>query len=59
MKLASRTFKRNDWYITSPYGQRINPVTHKKGFHYGCDYGTNRKNWPQYALEDGVVTSIY
>ncbi len=58
MKLATRTFERDDWYITSPYGERINPVTKKKQFHSGCDYGTNKQNWKQYALEDGVVTRV-
>lgn len=55
MKLAERTFKRNDYYITSPFGMRINPVTKKKAMHSGVDYGTNRENWKQYALENGKV----
>lgn len=60
MKLADRIFKRNDWYVTSNYGNRKNIIT-KKGktnnFHFGCDYGTNREKWPQYALEEGVIIS--
>lgn len=55
MKLAERTFKRKDYYITSPYGNRINPVTHKEKFHNGCDYGTHLNNWNQYPLENGEV----
>ena len=58
MKLATRIFKRDDWYITSTFGKRINPVTHKEGFHYGCDYGTHVQKWSQYALEDGIITSV-
>lgn len=58
MKLAERTFNRlysenrddlETYYITSPFGYR-NGV-----FHDGCDYGTHGQNWPQYALEKGVV----
>lgn len=58
MKLAERIFKRTDYYITSPFGERINPATHKKSFHNGCDYGTHLNNWNQYALEDGEVYEI-
>ena len=58
MKLADRTFKRNDSYVTSPFGNRINPVTKKKSFHYGVDRGTNRQNWSQYALEEGTVIRV-
>lgn len=60
MKLASKIFKRNDWYVTSPFGNR-EPIKTKNGissdFHSGCDYGTNRQKWSQYAIEDGIVTS--
>lgn len=58
MKLATRIFKRTDWYITCPYGKRINPITHKEQFHYGCDYGTHVQKWNQYALEEGTVASV-
>ena len=58
MKLATRTFKREDWYVTSPFGKRKNPVTGKEEFHTGCDYGTNKQNWKQYALENGKVTRV-
>ena len=59
MKLATRIFKRDDWYITSPFGKRTHPVTKQKNvMHYGDDLGTNCKNWPQYALEDGIVVSV-
>jgi len=60
MKLATKIFKRNDWYVTSPFGNR-NPIQTKKGittnFHNGCDYGTNGEKWEQYALEKGTVLS--
>ena len=56
MKLAERIFRRNDYYITSPFGYRINPITGEKGeFHDGVDYGTNAQKWPQYALEKGII----
>lgn len=58
MKLVTRIFERTDYYITCSYGERINPVTHKKQFHYGCDYGTHGKNWEQYALESGKVINV-
>ncbi len=60
MKLASKIFKRDDWYVTSSFGNRKSIIT-RNGitgkYHYGCDYGTNREKWPQYALEDGVIIS--
>ena len=56
MKIAERIFKRNDYYITSPFGYRTR--NGKKELHDGCDYGTNRKKWKQYAIEDGEVLSV-
>lgn len=60
MKLATKIFKRDDWYVTSHFGNR-NPIVTDKGitsnFHNGCDYGTNAQKWPQYAIENGVVIS--
>ena len=60
MKLASRIFKRDDWYVTSKFGYR--DVIHTSAgstdnFHNGCDYGTNSEKWKQYAIEDGKVLS--
>lgn len=57
MKLATRIFRRSDWYVTSPFGNRKDPITGAQLFHSGCDYGTHATKWPQYALEDGVVES--
>lgn len=58
MKLPERIFKRNDYYITSPFGTRINPITGENGeYHNGVDYGTNLQKWKQYALENGKVIS--
>lgn len=57
MKLATRIFRRNDWYVTSPFGYRKDPITGETAYHSGCDYGTHVQKWPQYALEDGVVLS--
>lgn len=64
MKLATRIFKRdrgtqpNEYYLTSPFGKRVDPINGKVTYHYGCDYGTHGNKWPQYALEDGVVDSV-
>lgn len=58
MKLAERVFRRKDYYITSPFGYRTDPITGVTTFHYGVDYGTNVQKWAQYALEDGVVTAV-
>lgn len=58
MKINDRTFKRNDSYITSPFGARRQFKT-KAGwtnsFHAGTDYGTYGQNWNIYALENGSV----
>lgn len=63
MKLASRIFRRDDWYVTSKFGPR-NAIYNSKGelvssagMHNGCDYGTRGQKWPQYAIEDGTVLS--
>lgn len=56
MKLAERIFKRNDYYITSPFGYRTR--NGKKELHNGTDFGTNRQKWKQYAVEDGEVISV-
>lgn len=58
IKLVTKIFKRDDWYITSPFGSR-EPISTKNGttsnFHNGCDYGTNCEKWPQYAIEHGTI----
>lgn len=61
MKLAERTFRKSDYKITSPFGNRGTINTSKgvtASFHNGTDYGTNGEKWPQYALEDGKVTKV-
>jgi len=57
MKLANRIFNREDWRVTSKFGNRIHPVTKVKSFHSGTDYGTQGQKWEQHALEQGVVLS--
>lgn len=57
MKLATRIFRREDWYVTSPFGWRKDPINGKTAYHSGVDYGTHGNKWPQYALENGVVES--
>ena len=39
--------------LTSHYGQRVHPVTKKKSFHYGVDYGCSKV--PLFAIESGTV----
>lgn len=58
MKLAERIFKRNDYYITSPFGMRISPISKTEKMHTGCDYGTNLEKWEQYGLEEGYVNDV-
>lgn len=62
MKLAERTFKRNDYKITSKFGYR-NKINTSQGltssFHSGTDYATNGEKWAQYALENGVVSKVF
>ncbi|WP_051962825.1 peptidoglycan DD-metalloendopeptidase family protein [Mesoaciditoga lauensis] len=41
--------------ITSPYGWRINPITHKKEFHAGVDIGAP-EGTPVFSAIRGVVT---
>lgn len=55
MNLATRTFRRSDFVVTSPFGERVHPVTGKKTFHLGEDYGTRLENWDVFALEKGRV----
>ena len=57
MKLASKIFRRTNFYVTSPFGYRVHPITKKYTYHAGVDYGTNAQNWAQYAVEDGYVYS--
>lgn len=38
---------------TSGYGYRVHPISKKKTFHYGVDYGCGKV--PVYALEDGTI----
>lgn len=59
MKLVAKTFKRDDYKVTSQFGYRKVINTNKgatASFHCGTDYGTNNEKWPQYALEEGLVT---
>lgn len=59
-KLATEIFQREDYYITSRFGNRGNINTANgvaTGFHNGCDYGTRGEKWAQFAIENGVVDS--
>lgn len=57
MKIVSKIFKNDKYYLTSPFGWRKDPITNKPVFHTGVDYGTSGKKAPQYAVEDGIVLS--
>lgn len=50
-KVSELIFAGEFHKVTSPYGMRNGKM------HYGTDYGTDRKNIPQYAIEDGEVYS--
>lgn len=43
--------------ISDPYGWRIHPITGKRSFHYGLDFG-NINGSPIYATADGVVQKV-
>lgn len=58
MKLASKIFRRTNWYVTSPFGYRKDPFgSGATVMHNGTDYGTNGQKWAQYAIEDGTILS--
>ena len=53
---AERLFHTlDDIFISSPYSNRISPITGDREFHEGVDYSANGKSIPIYALEDGEV----
>ena len=53
---AERLFHTlDDIFISSPYSNRISPITGDREFHEGADYSANGKSIPIYALDDGEV----
>ena len=53
---AERLFHTlDDIFISSPYSNRISPITGEREFHEGVDYSANGKSIPIYALDDGKV----
>lgn len=44
--------------ITSPFGYRIHPITHKKAFHYGIDLVSKTGNRNLFAVDDGYVQKV-
>lgn len=53
---AERLFHTlDDIFISSPYSNRISPITGESEFHEGVDYSANGKSIPIYALDDGEV----
>jgi murein DD-endopeptidase MepM/ murein hydrolase activator NlpD len=43
--------------ISDPYGWRTHPITGKRSFHYGLDFG-NKTGSPIYATADGIIKSV-
>ena len=53
---AERLFHTlDDIFISSPYSNRMSPITGDREFHEGVDYSANGKSIPIYALDDGEV----
>lgn len=53
---AERLFHTlDDIFISSPYSNRISPITGEREFHEGVDYSANGKSISIYALDDGEV----
>ena len=48
-------FRNYNPYVTSSFGNRVNPVTGIYTLHAGVDYGTNGEKLPTYAIESGRV----
>ena len=44
--------------ITSGWGYRIHPITHKKTFHYGIDLVSKKGDHNFYAIDDGYVQKV-
>jgi murein DD-endopeptidase MepM/ murein hydrolase activator NlpD len=44
--------------ITSPFGYRIHPITHKKTFHNGLDLVSSVGNRNLFAIDDGYVQKV-
>lgn len=44
-------------YITSPYGNRIDPYTGKSTFHHGIDIRA-KEGTPIFSFDDGIVTKV-
>ncbi|HWY24742.1 MAG TPA: M23 family metallopeptidase [Nevskia sp.] len=43
--------------VTSPYGERLNPIMRRKVFHRGVDYGA-ASGTPVYAAQSGTVVAV-
>lgn len=59
-KVSNLIFHNAEHWVSSPFGYRKSFSTSSGAtgsFHSGCDYATNRKKLPQYAIEDGTVLS--
>jgi murein DD-endopeptidase MepM/ murein hydrolase activator NlpD len=55
MTNAERLLKGAPYKISSPFGPRVNPVTHAPQFHNGVGYATYGEKVPCHAPTDGVV----
>ena len=45
------------WNLTSCFGTRTDPITHKKSYHNGVDLG-KAKDSPIYSIGDGVIAAV-
>jgi murein DD-endopeptidase MepM/ murein hydrolase activator NlpD len=43
------------WKVTSPYGERVHPITGEKSFHYGIDFGGKPRGAPVTTPYGGEV----
>lgn len=57
-KQSDLIFHNAKHIVTSPFGDRISPITGKPEFHNGVDYGTYKQKLPQYPLEKGIIKSV-
>ncbi len=49
---------RTKYHLSSTFGRRSDPKTHRPAFHHGLDFAAN-VGYPVYATGDGVVESVH
>lgn len=58
MSINGDKLLKDPYAISSPFGQRIHPITGKRQGHNGTDYATYRKSVPFYAPANGTVLKV-